>query len=135
MVDHADKRYAFSSGGTLEHLEVAHREAVHPDELSLVDAGNRAYVPELVMVRLAEIDKEGTGGADSERATVYGKAFQGLCPELAAEPLDGGLVDEGPFLDGGNVCPFSVLGDGNLLAASLDKPLFRGEIAQERADV
>ena len=60
-VDHIDQRHPLAPGVALEDLEVAEGELVHPDELLLVDAADRADVAQTRMLGLLQVDQQRAG--------------------------------------------------------------------------
>ena len=83
------------------------------------------------MPGLLEIDQKRAGRAYSQRIPVHGEAFERLDSELLLELLLGGIIDEGPFLEGGDVEVVPVLRPHSFLAASLDDYFLRRERGKE----
>ena len=50
------------------------------------------------MMRLLQVEKQGSCGDDPQRERVYGEALQGVHPELPLEFLYGRIIDECPFI-------------------------------------
>ena len=55
-VEHVYQRHPIASGSALEDLQIAHGEAVHPDELPLFDSRDAADIAESGVFRLLEVD-------------------------------------------------------------------------------
>ena len=86
------------------------------------------------MLRLLQVDQQGAGGADGEREAVDGEALEALDLELFAEPLHGGVLHEGPFVQARGIeVAVALLHGAQQLA--LDHQLARLQGAQQRADV
>ena len=103
FVQRLDQGDAIGPGGTLEHLQVAEGELVHPHELGLVNTADGADVLEPAVLGLLQIHQEGPGAAHAQRVRVYGKALQAIDAHLAPQALHGGIVHEGPLVQGGGV--------------------------------
>ena len=133
-VDGVHERDSVPSGRALEDFQIADGELVHPDELLLVDAGDRTDVPESCVLGLFEIGEQGAGRADGEREALHGVALEAPDLKLRAEFLHGGVVDEGPFVEAGDVVVAESLPDrpGHVF---LDHELFRLQGGKQGGDV
>ena len=133
-VDDIDQADPLPARVALEDLQVAEGELVHPHELLLVDAADRADVAQARMLRLLQVDQQRAGRADRERESLDGEALQALHLELLAEPLHGGVLHEGPFVEAGRIEIAEALLDGAQHLA-LDHQLLGLQGAEQRADV
>ena len=86
------------------------------------------------MLRLLQVDQQRAGRADRERESLDGEALQALHLELLAEPLHGGVLHEGPFVEAGRIEIAEALLDGAQHLA-LDHQLLGLQGAEQRADV
>ena len=86
------------------------------------------------MLGLLQVDQQSAGRADGEREAVDGEALQALHLELLAEPLYGGVLHEGPFVEAGGIEIAEAFLDGAQHVA-LDHQLPRLQGAEQRADV
>ena len=87
------------------------------------------------MLRLFQIDHQRAGRAYSQRECVHSESLEGLDIELLLEPFDGGVVNERPFLDSGDVEILPVLCPDTLLVAFLDNDFLGRQRGQHGPDV
>ena len=135
MVDHVHERRALGARRGRENLQVADREAVHPDELGPIHAGNRANVAQARVLRLLQIDEQGAGGADAQRAAVDGEALERAHAQLLLQLLDGGVLDEGPLVEGADVGVRADAFPHDVLRTAGDDDLLRGEGGKQGSDI
>ena len=133
-VDDVDQRHPLAPGVALEDLQVAEGEFVHPHELFLVDAPDRADVPQAGMLRLLQVHQQRPRRADGQREAVDGEALEALYLELVGEALLGGVLHEGPLVQAGDVIVAEALLDGAEHVA-LDHQFARLQGTQQGADV
>ena len=134
-VDYIDQRSPLRARGRPEDLEVAEGELVHPHELGPVYAGDGADIAQAAVMRLLEIDEQRPGGTDAQRAGANGKSLQGLHSQLLLQLVLGSVLDEGPFVEGGDICLGAVLFPYGLLVSARDDELLGGEGREERTDI
>ena len=86
---------------TLEYFQITQGELIHPHKLGLVYAADSTDIPEAHVLGLFQIHQQGAGAADAQRIGFHGKALEAVHSQLALEALHGGIVHEGPLVDGG----------------------------------
>ena len=94
-----DQRTALGAGQRLEDFEVAHREAVHPDIVPLVQARNGPDVAQGAVLRHFQVIQHGPGGLDGQRHVIDAEPFERAGAELAAEFVAGRFRREHPRVE------------------------------------
>ena len=121
-------------GSALEYLQVAEGELVHPHELGFVDTADGADVLESGVLGLFQIDQQGPGRANPQGMALDTESLQGIHPELPFQALHGGIVDEGPLVNGGDEVIAEALPE-TLFPTPLHHQFLGGERPQQRADI
>ena len=99
-----------ASAQALEDFQVAEGESVHPHELPLVYAGYAADVPQAAVFGLFKVEDQGPGRAEGQGIVLHPEALEASDSQLLLELIGGGVLYEGPLVEGRDV------GAGELVA-------------------